>query len=179
MLVLTRSSGSVETSVSGPGGGSAEADWYHRGSLLAHPDGSISYISHGIVFRELIAGLQRDPQFGMTVMLGVGGAKTRHDALELGEARPDYIFFGRIGYDTGAEAHHRNLALGEWWAEMVTLPCIVMGGASIESAAAVAATRADFVALCAAVFAGPLKPGEAVARTNALLDETAPELDAA
>lgn len=118
-------------------------------------------------------------RFDDKLMLGVGGAKTRHDALELGEARPDYIFFGRIGYDTQPEAHHRNLALGEWWAEMVTLPCIVMGGAAIESVAAVAATRADFVALSAAVFAGPLTPGEAVAKVSALLDETAPELDAA
>ncbi|MAW86178.1 MAG: thiamine phosphate synthase [Phyllobacteriaceae bacterium] len=118
-------------------------------------------------------------RFDGKLMLGVGGAKTRHDALELGEARPDYIFFGRIGYDTQPEPHHRNLALGQWWAEMVTLPCVVMGGAAIESAAAVAATRADFVALSAAIFAGPDSPGVAVAKVNALLDETAPELDAA
>ncbi|PHP66124.1 thiamine phosphate synthase [Zhengella mangrovi] len=118
-------------------------------------------------------------RFDGKLMLGVGGAKTRHDALELGEVRPDYIFFGRIGYDTKPEAHPRNLALGEWWAEMVTLPCIVMGGSSIESTAAVAATRADFVAMSAAVFGGPLDPGEAVAAINRMLDETAPELDAA
>ena len=33
------------------------------------------------------------------VMVGGGGAKTRDEALELGEERPDYIFFGRFGYD--------------------------------------------------------------------------------
>ena len=33
------------------------------------------------------------------MMVGAGGAKTRDDALELGEVRPDYMFFGRFGYD--------------------------------------------------------------------------------
>ncbi len=40
-------------------------------------------------------------------------AKTRDDALELGEERPDYIFFGRFGYDNKPEPHQRNLSLGQ------------------------------------------------------------------
>ncbi|ETK05728.1 hypothetical protein T229_01060, partial [Tannerella sp. oral taxon BU063 isolate Cell 5] len=39
------------------------------------------------------------------MMVGTGGAKTRDDALELGEVRPDYIFFGRFGYDNKPEPH--------------------------------------------------------------------------
>ena len=46
--------------------------------------------------------------------IGAGGAKTRDAALELGEARPDYLFFGRFGYDNKPEPHHRNLSLGRW-----------------------------------------------------------------
>src|SRR5690606_7692812 len=46
------------------------------------------------------------------MMVGVGGAKTRDDALELGEEGPDYIFFGRFGYDTDPKPHPRNLTLG-------------------------------------------------------------------
>ena len=46
------------------------------------------------------------------MMVGAGGAKTRDDALELGEVRPDYIFFGRFGYDNKPEPHPRNLSLG-------------------------------------------------------------------
>ena len=56
------------------------------------------------------------------MMVGAGGAKTRDDALELGEERPDYIFFGRFGYDNKPEAHQRNLSLGGWWAEMIEIP---------------------------------------------------------
>ena len=118
-------------------------------------------------------------RFDGKLMFGAGGAKTRHDALELGEARPDYIFFGKIGYDNKPDPHPRNLSLGEWWSEMVALPCVVMGGTVLESVEAVAATRADFVALSSAIFTGTLTPAEAVAAANRLLDEKAPALDAA
>ena len=111
------------------------------------------------------------------LMVGAGGATSRDDALELGETRPDYIFFGRFGYDLKPEPHPRNLKLGRWWAEMVALPCIVLGGAEISSVAEVAATGADFVALSAAVFAPGVDPAAAVAQANALLDAEAPRFE--
>jgi len=104
------------------------------------------------------------------LMVGVGGAKTRDDALELGELRPDYIFFGRFGYDNKPEPHSRNLTLGQWWAEMIEIPCIVMAGSDIASVAEVAATGAEFVALSSAVFADGVDARSAVAEANALLD---------
>ncbi|NMG41969.1 thiamine phosphate synthase [Chelativorans sp. ZYF759] len=112
---------------------------------------------------------------GPRLMVGVDGAKTRHDALELGEARPDYIFFGRFGYDTAPASHPRNLALGEWWSQMVAIPCIVQGGADIDSVREVAASGAEFVALSSAVFGGSQTPGEAVRAANALLDDASQE----
>jgi len=105
--------------------------------------------------------------------VGAGGAKTRDDALLLGEARPDYIFFGRFGYDTKPEPHNRNLTLGKWWAEMIEIPCIVMGGSEIESVRVVGETGVEFVALSQAVFNAD-DPAAAVASANALLDEHAP-----
>ncbi|MGB3644381.1 MAG: thiamine phosphate synthase [Mesorhizobium sp.] len=115
--------------------------------------------------------------FQARMMVGCGGAKTRDDALELGEAQPDYIFFGRFGYDTKPEAHSRNLSLGQWWAEMVEIPCIVLAGSELASVEAVAATGCEFVALSGAVFAEGVDPAQAVARANALLDETAPRFE--
>jgi thiamine-phosphate pyrophosphorylase len=110
-------------------------------------------------------------------MVGTGGAKTRHEALELGEERPDYIFFGRFGYDRTPEPHPRNLDLGRWWAEMIEIPCIVMAGSDIASVEAVAATRAEFVALSSAVFGAGLDPRRQVEEANRLLDRTAPRLE--
>jgi thiamine-phosphate pyrophosphorylase len=115
--------------------------------------------------------------FQAKMAVGTGGAKTRDDALELGEERPDYVFFGRFGYDNTPEAHQRNLSLGGWWAEMIEIPVIVMAGSDLASVETVAATGADFVALSSAVFADGIDPGQAVARANAILDETAPRFE--
>jgi thiamine-phosphate pyrophosphorylase len=115
--------------------------------------------------------------FQAKMAVGTGGAKTRDDALELGEERPDYVFFGRFGYDNTPEAHQRNLSLGGWWAEMIEIPVIVMAGSDLASVETVAATGADFVALSSAVFADGVDPGQAVARANAILDETAPRFE--
>jgi thiamine-phosphate pyrophosphorylase len=111
------------------------------------------------------------------LMVGAGGVKTRDDALDLGEARPDYLFFGRFGYDTKPEPHSRNLALGEWWAEMIEIPCIVMAGSDVASVETVAQTGAEFVALSSAVFGDGVDSEQAIARANALLDETAPKFE--
>lgn len=111
------------------------------------------------------------------MIVGAGGAKTRHEALQLGEAQPDYLFFGKFGFDTRAEPHPRNLALAQWWAQMVEIPCIAMAGNEIASTIAVAQTGAEFVALGDAVFAGATSPGEAVREANALLDEHAPKFE--
>ncbi len=115
---------------------------------------------------------QTASRFDERLMFGAGGARTRHDALVLGEAQPDYLFFGRIGYDTRPEPHPRNLALGRWWAELVEIPCVVLAGSDLASVAEVAATGAEFVALCHAVFDDPAGPRHAVEEANAILDRT-------
>ena len=111
------------------------------------------------------------------LIVGAGGAKTRHDALELGEAQPDYVFFGRFGYDNTAEAHPRNLDLAAWWSPMVEIPCILLGGSTLASIAGCAATGAEFVALSAAVFGEDADPAAAVGEANRLLDAHAPRFE--
>ena len=118
-------------------------------------------------------------RFGSKMAIGAGGAKSRDDALGLGECQPDYIFFGRFGYDNKSEPHPRNLQLGAWWAEMVSIPCIVLGGNDIASLEAVAATGVEFAALGEAVFGEGRDPGTEVTRANALLDASAPRFEAA
>ncbi|MBE7184717.1 MAG: thiamine phosphate synthase [Methylobacterium mesophilicum] len=110
-------------------------------------------------------------RFEGKIAVGAGGAKTRDDALDLGEERPDYIFFGRFGYDEKPEPHPRNLALGQWWAQMIEVPAIVAAGSDVETVRQVAGTGAEFVALGAAVFGESAEPRAAVARANAILDE--------
>ncbi len=117
-------------------------------------------------------------KFTPKLIVGAGGAADRHVALEVGELRPDYIFFGKIDGDIKPEAHPKNLALAEWWASMVEIPCIAMGGTDVASVLPVAETGAEFVALRAAVFEHPEGAASAVRQANAILDEKAPRFGA-
>ncbi len=116
-------------------------------------------------------------KFTPKLIVGAAGASERHTALEIGELRPDYIFFGRFDGDIKPEAHPKNVALAEWWASMIEIPCITMGGTDAESVVAVAESGGEFVALRAAVFESADGPAAAVARANALLDEKAPRFE--
>ncbi|MFC0244107.1 thiamine phosphate synthase [Falsochrobactrum ovis] len=107
------------------------------------------------------------------LIVGAGNLRERHASLEIGELQPDYIFFGKIGADTKADAHPRNLALAEWWSELVEIPCIAQAGSSLESIKEAAKTGADFVALGRAVFESD-DPAQTVADANRMLDEHAP-----
>jgi thiamine-phosphate pyrophosphorylase len=108
------------------------------------------------------------------LIVGGGNAQDRHRALEIGELQPDYIFFGKLDGDIKPEAHPKNLALAEWWASMVEIPCIVMGGTSPESVLAIAETGAEFAAVRLAVFAEAGRAAAIVQEINALLDQKAP-----
>lgn len=104
------------------------------------------------------------------LIVGTGNVKERHNALEIGELQPDYMFFGKIGADSKPAAHPRNLGLAEWWAAMVEIPAILQAGSTIDDLDACFATGAEFIALGAAVFAAE-DPAQIVADANHRLDE--------
>jgi thiamine-phosphate pyrophosphorylase len=110
-------------------------------------------------------------------IVGGGSAKDRHTALEIGELRPDYVFFGKFDGDFKPEAHPKNVDLGEWWASMIEIPCIVMGGTDPNSVVDVALAGVEFVALRSAVFADAAGASLVVSAVNALLDEKAPRFE--
>ncbi len=115
-------------------------------------------------------------RFSPQNIVGCGNIKARHNALEIGELKPDFVFFGKLGGDIKPDAHPKNVALAEWWAELVEIPGVVMGGNAIESIIEVAQTGIDFVALESAVFSSG-EPSRHVLEANGLLDEHAPSFD--
>ena len=119
-------------------------------------------------------------KFSPKMMVGAANVKSRHTALVIGETGVDYLMFGKPGGDTHPEANPKALALGEWWAAMVETPGIVMGGTTVESVNAVAATGCDFAALGSAIFTADCHSEScrvAVAHANDLLDKHAPRFD--
>jgi thiamine-phosphate pyrophosphorylase len=115
--------------------------------------------------------------FAPQKIVGGGNAKDRHAALSIGDTQPDYLFFGKIDGDIKPDAHPKNLALGQWWAEFVEIPCIVAGGSHIDCVEKVAETGCDFIALGKAVFAKPDEAALKVSEINAILDEKAPRFE--
>ena len=107
------------------------------------------------------------------LIVGAGGARTRHDAMALGEANPDYLFFGRLDGDTEDGIFPKVLDLAAWWSSVFLIPAMVMGGRSLASVEEAAAEGIEFVALSRAVFDDPRGPAAAVEEANRRLAGTA------
>lgn len=94
---------------------------------------------------------------GADAIVGAAAGQSRHVAMEAGEAGADYVAFGL--FDPAPEPPDEELL--EWWQEMMELPCVALGGVTLENAGALAAAGADFLALRNAVWNHPQGPAKA------------------
>jgi thiamine-phosphate pyrophosphorylase len=74
-------------------------------------------------------------------IVGVACPLERHTAMEVGEIGADYVWFTATA-DLQAEA----LDLISWWTEMMTVPSVVAGSLTPETAAQFIAAGTDFLA---------------------------------
>lgn len=102
-------------------------------------------------------------------IVGAGGIKTRHEAMELAETGIDYVFFGLLALEESAEAHRKTLDFAEWWSELFEIPCVALAGSDLASVGPCAATGADFVALRDGVWNHSDGPAAAVRLANEAL----------
>jgi thiamine-phosphate pyrophosphorylase len=103
-------------------------------------------------------------------IVGAGAIRSRHDAMDIGEAGADYVFFGRLDGDAQATVAPKAMELAAWWAELFEVPAMVMGGSAIESVAEAATAGVEFVALRNAVWGHPEGAAAAVVAARRLLD---------
>jgi thiamine-phosphate pyrophosphorylase len=89
-----------------------------------HVSGSVAAV------RDAVARLKPD------LIVGAGDIRSRHDAMQKGEAGADYILFGPLSGHI--DAAQRELA--EWWAETMEVPCVLAD----PSAATPVASRCEF-----------------------------------
>jgi thiamine-phosphate pyrophosphorylase len=83
---------------------------------------------------------------GPTAIIGADAGRSRHDAMELGEANADYVAFGIPPHvEDRAKAEERQCDLIAWWSEIFEIPCVAFDVADADQAKAVANTGADFV----------------------------------
>jgi thiamine-phosphate pyrophosphorylase len=105
--------------------------------------------------RRAIQSVRR--ALGDDAIVGAAAGQSRHAGMEAGEAGADYAAFGL--FDPAPEPPAEDLL--EWWQEMMELPCVALGGVTLQNAAALAAAGADFLALRNAVWNHPQGPAKA------------------
>jgi thiamine-phosphate pyrophosphorylase len=101
--------------------------------------------------------------------LGVGGIRTKDDAMSFGEAGVDYLLFGEPRPDGSLPSLESVVERAAWWAEIFETPCAAYAP-SFEAIEPLAATNAEFVALGDAVWSHPDGPAAAVKEAAAILE---------
>jgi thiamine-phosphate pyrophosphorylase len=95
--------------------------------------------------------------------IGVTCHESRHLAIEAAEAGADYVAFGAF-FPSGTKAakHRADPELLRWWSEIMTVPCVAIGGITPENCGPLVTAGADFLAVISAVWDHPEGPGAAV-----------------
>ncbi|WP_426035319.1 thiamine phosphate synthase [Brevundimonas sp. DC300-4] len=110
---------------------------------------------------------------GKSAMIGATCHDSRHLGMEAAEQGADYVAFGAF-YPTSTKdtVHRPEPEILTIWQETMEIPSVAIGGITIENAAPLIATGADFLAVSAGVWAYPEGAAEAVRRFSQLLSES-------
>jgi len=73
--------------------------------------------------------------------------------MEAAEAGADYVAFGAFFPTTTKDAKTRaEIDLIAWWSELMTVPCVAIGGITLENCRPLVAAGADFLAVASGVW---------------------------
>ncbi len=107
-------------------------------------------------------------------IVGVTCHATRHLAMVAGEAGADYVAFGAFHKtDTKTPISKAEPEILTWWSTLFEVPCVAIGGITVENAAPLVTAGADFLAVSAGVWAHSQGPAAAVAEFNRIMSESA------
>lgn len=110
-------------------------------------------------------------KLGASALIGADAGRSRHVAMQLGEAGADYVAFGIPEHvDDKATARQRQLDLITWWAEIFEPACIAFDTTTSDDIAHLAAAGADFIALPLADGTSPDELRSYVQEMRALLE---------
>jgi len=101
--------------------------------------------------------------------IGVTCHASPHLAIEAAEAGADYVAFGAFYPTQTKDAKARaDIELLSWWSQFMIVPCVAIGGITVENARPLVDAGADFIAVSAGVWAHAQGPAAAVRAFNAL-----------
>lgn len=79
-------------------------------------------------------------------IIGAGGLRARHDAMDVGEAGVDYVMFGEPRPDGSMPPLPAVIERTSWWAEIFETPCVAYVP-DVDAIVPLVETGAEFVAL--------------------------------
>jgi thiamine-phosphate pyrophosphorylase len=107
---------------------------------------------------------------GRKLQLGVSCYDSRDLALQAGEADADYVAFGAF-FPSGSKVTEAvaDTDLLAWWAEIMELPVVAIGGITAENCAPLVRAGANFLAVIGAVWRHPEGAAAGVRAMNAAI----------
>jgi len=110
--------------------------------------------------RELLGG---------DAIIGVTCHNSKELAFAAVTAGADYVAFGAF-FDTQTKTPKAKaeLEILEWWHEAVEIPCVAIGGITVDNATSVIQAGADFIAVSSGVWDHPDGPAIAVSQLSQL-----------
>ncbi len=107
---------------------------------------------------------------GRDRIVGVTCHDSRHLAIEASDAGADYVAFGAFFPTQTKEPKTRaEPELLQWWSQTMVVPCVAIGGITVENCGVLIEAGADFLAVAAGVWDYPQGPAAAVKAFNALM----------
>lgn len=100
-------------------------------------------------------------------IVGVTCHDSRHLAMEAGDAGADYVAFGAF-FATGTKQPKSQATTDilDWWSGLFEIPCVAIGGITVENCPPLIEAGADFLAVVSGVWDHPDGPAAAVRDFN-------------
>lgn len=90
---------------------------------------------------------------GLDAQIGVTCHASRHLAMDAGDAGADYVAFGAFFPSVTKETQHcADTELLRWWQNLFEIPCVAIGGITLENCGSLVEAGADFLAVSAAIW---------------------------
>jgi len=108
---------------------------------------------------------------GPDVIIGATCKNSRHTAMVAGEQGADYVAFGAFYPTTTKQATTQaDKDILTWCQMFLTLPCVAIGGITVDNAAPLVEAGADFLAVSSGVWQHNDGPAAAIAMLNRVID---------
>jgi thiamine-phosphate pyrophosphorylase len=109
---------------------------------------------------------------GDDAIIGVTCHDSRHLAIEAAEKGADYVAFGAFfPTETKQPKTRTDPEILEWWSGIMEVPCVAIGGITVDNCPVLVRAGADFLAVVGGVWNHPDGPAAAVAAFNRLIAE--------